>query len=176
MSELTEEQRQVIAKRVAEAAVESELATGCPAELSAAQCILESGWLRVCPQNNCFGIKDTNRYPGNRYTETKEYLNGKWVKIVAAFEVYATLADCFTDHARLITGKYQPKGKYALAWRDYVESGDFDKYVSAIATVYATDPAYREQVLQIARGKRVVFAVAAARARRGDREQGVAVG
>ena len=44
-------------RRIAEAAVAAERETGCPAEISAAQCIVESAWLQVAPGNNCFGVK-----------------------------------------------------------------------------------------------------------------------
>jgi len=48
--------------RMCEAAIATEKATGCPAELLVAQCALESDWLRAAPGNNCFGFKN---YPGS---------------------------------------------------------------------------------------------------------------
>jgi flagellum-specific peptidoglycan hydrolase FlgJ len=131
---LTDEQKENL-KLMAEAAVASERATGCPAEVSVAQCILESGWLKVAPGNNCFGIKDTDRYPGAQYLLTKEYINGEWQTLRLAFEAYPTLADCFTDHARLITGGFIPSRKncYGAAFEAYKLDGDLDKFIRGIA-------------------------------------------
>jgi hypothetical protein len=38
---------------IAEAAVAAERGTGCPAEISAAQCIVESAWLIIAPEDDC---------------------------------------------------------------------------------------------------------------------------
>ena len=43
-------------RKIAEAAVAAERETGCPAEISTAQCIVESAWLQVAPGNNAFGL------------------------------------------------------------------------------------------------------------------------
>jgi flagellum-specific peptidoglycan hydrolase FlgJ len=60
---LTPQQEAALSQIVA-AAVASERATGLPAELSAAQCIFESGWLSRMPGNNCFGIKPDDHGAG----------------------------------------------------------------------------------------------------------------
>jgi flagellum-specific peptidoglycan hydrolase FlgJ len=161
---LTIEQKKNL-KLMAEAAVASEKATGCRAEVSVAQCILESGWLKVAPGNNCFGIKDTDRYPGAQYLFTKEYANGEWQTLKLAFEAYPTLADCFTDHARLITGGFIPPKKncYGAAFEAYKLDGDLDKFIRGIAKYYATAPTYADQIIQLAHAEYVVDAVAAAR-------------
>ncbi len=86
--------------RIAEAAVAAERETGCPAEISAAQCIVESAWLQVAPGNNCFGVKATDDHC--QYCLTKEYLNGEWTSQKLAFATYPTLAACFAAHARLL--------------------------------------------------------------------------
>src|SRR6478672_2840811 len=59
--------------RIAEAAVASEQSTGCPAELQAAQCILETGWLNHAPGNNCFGIKSYAGAFGRQLLHTREW-------------------------------------------------------------------------------------------------------
>ena len=61
--------------QIADAAVAAEAATGCPAELMAAQCILESGWLSFAPQNNCFGIKTYSGEFGRQLLRTTEWFN-----------------------------------------------------------------------------------------------------
>jgi flagellum-specific peptidoglycan hydrolase FlgJ len=144
---------------IARAAVVSERVTGCPAELSAAQCILESDWLRRSPGNNCFGIKSTD---GNgQYLLTKEFIDGSWRREIDAFRVYDSLADCFIDHARLLTD-----GKpYADAWEHYREDPghDLDTLIGAVARRYATDPAYAQEIMTLAHGPHVTASIAAAR-------------
>ncbi len=63
-------------RRIAQAAVAAERETACPAEISAAQCIVESAWLQVAPGNNCFGIKSRTN-AACQYCLTKEYVNGE---------------------------------------------------------------------------------------------------
>src|SRR6476660_7388079 len=58
---------------IAQAAVASENATACPAELQAAQCILETGWLKHAPGNNCFGIKSYQGESGRQLLTTREW-------------------------------------------------------------------------------------------------------
>src|SRR5438477_8715451 len=60
---------------IAEAAVASERSTGCPAELQAAQCILETGWLKHAPGNNCFGIKSYGGASGRQLLNTREWFS-----------------------------------------------------------------------------------------------------
>lgn len=54
----------VVLHCVGEAAVAGERETGCPAEISAAQCIVESAWLMIAPENHCFGTVGTQTLPG----------------------------------------------------------------------------------------------------------------
>jgi flagellum-specific peptidoglycan hydrolase FlgJ len=148
---LTPEARARNLESIARAAVFSEVRTSCPAEVSAAQCILESGWLEVAPGNNCFGIKNTDRFPGSQYVLTKEYLNGEWIRTPLEFETYPRLEDCFEDHARLITGGFNPArpNVYAPAFRAYLLSRDLEAFVRGIARHYATDPGYPDKLIAI---------------------------
>jgi flagellar protein FlgJ len=144
-------------RRIARAAVAAERQTGVPAEVSAAQCILESAWLRVAPANNCFGIK--SRPDGEcQYCLTKEYLNGEWKSQTLAFATYPTLEACFAAHARLLQ-----RGPYAPAWQRYLANHDLDGYIRAIAEHYATDPGYAPKILQLAHGPHVSAAIVEAR-------------
>lgn len=156
---LTAKQQEAL-RQIAQASVQAERETGCPAELSAAQAILESAWLTRCPGNNCFGIKDTDRYPSCVYCYTKEFLDGQWQTCQAAFEAYPTLGDCFVDHARLIQ-----RGPYAAAWQQYQADRDLDRLIAGIARSYATDPAYAANVQRLARGPNVAAAIVTARER-----------
>lgn len=140
-------------RRIAEAAVAAERETGCPAEISAAQCIVESAWLEVAPGENCFGIK--SRPDGDcQYCLTKEYINGEWKNQKIAFAVYPDLAACFAAHARLLQC-----GGYAPAWRRYQANHDLDAYIRAIAEHCATDPGYAPKTLQLAHGPHVYAAI-----------------
>ena len=60
---------------IAQAAVAAEKATHCPAELQAAQCILETGWLAHAPGNNCFGIKSYEGAAGRQLLASREWFN-----------------------------------------------------------------------------------------------------
>lgn len=155
---LTPEQQQAVVK-IAAASVLSERRTGCPAELSAAQCIFESSYLRRKPGNNCFGIKPDHRGSGTQYTLTSEFLNGEWIHRVLEFESYETIEDCFIDHARLIQ-----QGVYAPAWARYQADHNLDAYIAGVSEHYATDPAYRVKISGEAHSSTVQTAVQAARA------------
>lgn len=155
---LTETQLDTLTE-IARASVVAERVTGCPAELSTAQCILESDWLRRSPCFNCFGIKHTSG-PDN-YQLTQEYVDGSWRSQRLDFQAYDSLPDCFIAHARLLT-----EGKpYAEAWAHYREDPQhcLDTLIGAVCRRYATDPQYTEKVLALSRGPHVVAAIAAAR-------------
>jgi len=131
--------------RIAEAAVAAERETGCPAEISAAQCIVESAWLQVAPGNNAFGIK-SRADDTCQYCLTKEYTNGEWKSQKLAFATYPSLAACFAAHARLLQC-----GPYAPAWQRFQANHDLDAYIRGVAEHYATDPGYAVNPAQIER-------------------------
>lgn len=151
--------QQAALDEIAAAAVIAERVTGCPAELSVAQCILESDWLLRAPGNNAFGIKATDS--NAQYQLTKEYIDGSYVTQTAAFETYPTLMDGFIAHARLLTD-----GKpYAAAWEHYRDDPkhDLDTLIGSVARRYATDPKYTINVIALAHGPNVTAAIARAR-------------
>ena len=169
---LTDSQTSALTQ-IATAAVACEAETDFPAEISTAQCILESAWLtRMAAPFNCFGIKATDSSAA--YCITHEYLNGSWETCKLAFEAYPDLAACFAAHARLIiSGK-----PYRGAWEQYLTDDPFlrvsqaashrlDGLIQGIAPVYATDPNYAEQLLTLAHGPHVTAALEAARAKGG---------
>ena len=143
--------------RIAEAAVAAERGTGVPAEISAAQCILESAWLQVAPGNNCFGIK-ARADDHCQYCLTKEYLNGEWTSQQLAFATYPSLAACFAAHAHLLKC-----GVYAPAWQRYQGNHDLDTYIRGLAEHYATDPGYAAKIVQLAHRPHVHAAIVEAR-------------
>ncbi len=149
-------------RQIARAAVASERQTKCPAELTAAQCILESGWLANAPGQNCFGIKASMRHRQTQTLMTIEVLrrdqmqpddvilevlpDGR-VRVRGAriFAAYPTLGDCLVDHARLIV-----HGKpYQQAWQQYQKDGDRGMFMARVAREYATDPQYLSKLQSI---------------------------
>ena len=155
---------------IAQAAVESEKTTRCPAELQAAQCILESGWLHHAPGNNCFGIKSFSGENGRQLLATREWFtreelarflalgDGRTARAAQPvqhdtrgrqlyhvrdwFASFATLADCFARRAATFTaGRYAP---FAAAYR---ADRNLESLVRGIGPIYATDPAYADKLL-----------------------------
>ena len=176
---------------IAQAAVASAQATGCPAELQAAQCILETGWLAHAPGNNCFGIKSYPGESGRQLLRTREWLtDAELRRFLAAgdsrnavlvepvlqdaagrrlysvqdwFATFPTLADCFAHRAAIFAaGRY---ARFADAWR---ANRDLDALVRGVASVYATDPLYADRLLSLIRDPRVQAALSAARVEVGE--------
>jgi flagellum-specific peptidoglycan hydrolase FlgJ len=170
---------------IARAAVASERATGCPAELIAAQCILESGWLKSAPGNNCFGIKSYPGEAGRQLLFTTEWFTEAEAQRFLALgdsrtaalkrpdarhdgrreygvmdwlASFPSLADCFAKRASLFAA-----GRYAPFAAAYALSRDFEALVNGIAPIYATDPGYAGQVIRIASQSNVQAALTAAR-------------
>ena len=92
---------------------DDELATGIPAELTAAQMILESGWMEsglTQNANNCFGIKassggynwENSTWDGVSVAEMEtqeEYTVGEITTIVDGFRAYNSVWDSVCDHS-----------------------------------------------------------------------------
>lgn len=143
---MTPQEQQVI-DQIMPAAKAGQAQYGVPAPVTAAQCILESGWLKFMPQgsNNPFGIKAENRSDPNSYVEamTTEYVGGQLEHVEQPFEKYPTLAAAFEDHARLIgtAPRYVP----AMLWTNNIAL-----FCSALQKCgYSTSPTYATQLLQI---------------------------
>lgn len=96
------------------AAQASQKLTGIPASITIAQAILESGWGQSAlarQANNFFGIKATAHLDPSKYAafETSEFVDGRKTSIVAKFARYASPADSFAAHARLIADSWRYK-------------------------------------------------------------------
>src|SRR5947209_381085 len=74
---------------------------------------------------------------------SREYVDGTWRLMPEAFERYATLADCFSDHARLIT----QGAPYAGAWGQFKIDQDVDRLVRTVCPIYGSDPDYTAKIL-----------------------------
>lgn len=119
--------------------------------LTAAQAVLESGWgsstLSKPPYNNCFGIKASNDWTGRTVTmPTREIVNGRSIRVNAAFRAYDSIADSVEDHGAFFTSTAWRKNNY----RNVVGEKDYKQACYAVkAAGYATDPAYATSLIRI---------------------------
>ncbi|MFV0277659.1 MAG: flagellar assembly peptidoglycan hydrolase FlgJ [Parahaliea sp.] len=136
-------------RQYAEAAAAS---LGVDADILVAQAALETGWgQHTLPKGagssfNLFNIKAGGDWLG-AVTETTavEYEGGQPVMRRSRFRAYNNLAEAFADYTRLIGGA--PRYQRAVAG-----AADAEVYVRELqAAGYATDPAYADKVLAVAR-------------------------
>lgn len=117
--------------------------SGIPASLTAAQMILESGWLKsglTVKANNAFGIKGS--YKGSYYEcQTKEYVNGKYITVYAKFRKYPTLKESIADHSALLC-----RSRYAAVRK----AKGYKEVCKAVQECgYATDPKYAQRLIAL---------------------------
>ena len=119
--------------------------------ITAAQAILESGWgssqLAKVPNNNLFGIKDSEDWHGEIVTvPTQEYLNGDYITVNAAFRKYASWNDSVVDHAKFFTSTEWRKNNY----RKVVNETDYRIAAQELKNAgYATDPGYAGKLISL---------------------------
>ena len=119
--------------------------------ITAAQAILESGWgsseLAKAPNNNLFGIKDSEDWNGEIVTvPTQEYVNGDYIKINAAFRKYTSWNDSVVDHAKFFTSTEWRKDNY----RKVVNETDYRIAAQELKNAgYATDPSYPGKLIRL---------------------------
>ena len=113
-----------------------------------AQAILESarGTSELARKaNNLFGIK--GNYNGQSYTvKTKEYLNGKWTTVNAAFKKYPSYRESIIDHGNFFTSTPWRTQNYQRV----LNAKDYKTQAKALqACGYATDPAYASKLINL---------------------------
>ncbi|WP_455443415.1 GBS Bsp-like repeat-containing protein [Streptococcus salivarius] len=119
--------------------------------ITAAQAILESGWgsseLAKAPNNNLFGIKDSEDWNGEIVTvPTQEYVNGDYITVNAAFRKYASWNDSVVDHAKFFTSTEWRKNNY----RKVVNETDYRVAAQELKNAgYATDPSYPGKLISL---------------------------
>ncbi len=117
--------------------------SGIPASLTAAQLILESGWLGSGLSknaNNAFGIKGS--YNGASYScKTREWDGKKFITVTAKFRKYPSLAESIADHSALLC-----KARYQ-AVREAIGYKAVCKAVQSCG--YATDPEYANRLIAL---------------------------
>lgn len=119
--------------------------SGILASLTAAQAFIESNKggskLSQEPNNNLFGIKGS--YNGSYVTmKTKEYVNGKYIVVDAAFKKYPSWLESIKDHSAMFNRlkRYENlRGErdYKTACRNVQKDG------------YATSPVYSDTLIRI---------------------------
>jgi hypothetical protein len=126
----------VVPPDVVEAAIVSRQKWSVPASVTLAQWAVESAWGAAMPpdSNNPFGIKAVGNDPAVD-AQTREVVTGKDVVIVAKFRKFASIAEAFDLHGKLLATNpvYAP----AMAKKD-----DPEAFSDALTGVYATDPLY----------------------------------
>ena len=132
-------------KDILAAAQHAERETGLLACISLAQWADESGFGKYDMEaNNFFGFK---WYSGCPYPyvvrRTREWIRGKYVTIEARFIKFPSIDVAFVEHAKLLMN---PKGPYgrALGLKD-----DWEKYIRKIAPIYATEPKYADDLVDL---------------------------
>ncbi|WP_247915974.1 GBS Bsp-like repeat-containing protein [Streptococcus salivarius] len=119
--------------------------------ITAAQAILESGWgsseLAKAPNNNLFGIKDSEDWNGEIVTvPTQEYVNGVYITVNAAFRKYTSWNDSVVDHAKFFTSTEWRKNNY----RKVVNETDYRIVAQELKNAgYATDPSYPGKLISL---------------------------
>ena len=133
---------------VIDAARQSEQRWHVPASISIAQWILESGEGRHMPpgSNNPFGIKAAAGQPSVTVRTREETRSGRSFHIRAPFRKFATLAEAFEAHGRLLA----THRAYGEARR---HSDDPDAYADALTGRYATDTHYGTLLKTIMRSR-----------------------
>jgi hypothetical protein len=131
---------------VGERARKAMAATGVPASVTVAQAIVETGWGKhtIGSAKNLFGIKGKGP-AGSVTVPTKEYIDGQWVTIQAAFAKYNSFEESITEHARF----FLRNKRYAKALS---VKGDAEAFAREIHKAgYATGPDYATMLIKVMR-------------------------
>lgn len=117
--------------------------------ISLAQAILESDWGESgLSQNyyNLYGVKAGAAEPSVQL-ETSEYVDGKWITIMAPFRVYNSWAESVEAHAKLLT--------YGVDWNPklyepVLKAKNYKEAAHALQKAgYATDPTYEQKIIHV---------------------------
>lgn len=120
--------------------------------VSVAQFLLESAWGRAdCGgARNYFGIKARGDEPFVE-RKTREVVRGKTIVTTARFRRFASIEDCFTAHALLITSRR--RGERLIYERAMQHTTDPVGFAHALTGVYATDPDYGPKLERVMRDR-----------------------
>lgn len=127
------------------------------AAVVAAQAALESAWGQselAREANNLFGVKAGKSWDGPTYTlPTREFDPERgWHTVVVAFRAYGDWIECIRDYGDIIATRSWFRDAKEAAIR-----GDVEGFVNGLLARpgrepgWATDPAYKDKILDIAR-------------------------
>lgn len=129
------------------------------ASVTAAQCILESGYLETelaFEANNCFGMKATlsgnswegSTWSGDIYTkQTNEEYDYQYVTITADFRKYDNIEQSLADHSAYLLGAKRDDG---FRYQGLKGEQDYKQAIGIIvAGGYATDSKYADKLCSI---------------------------
>ena len=128
--------------RIAPGAIFGDWHFGVPASITMAQAILESGWGKVAPGYNLFGMKGQGTAGSERH-RVVEYRRGKRSIHRAEFRSYRSFAESIADHARVLG----TSERYAPA---RMAGDNAALYAQALQGKYATDPRYAKKLGDLA--------------------------
>ena len=132
--------------QIAPGAIAAQQTYGVPAAVTIAQAIDESGWGQsslASEDFNLFGIKGTGP-AGSVALPTQEVYDGQTVNITADFRAYHDVAQSIDDHGKLLA----ESGSYSAAMASKQSPNSF---ANALTGVYATDPGYGSQLIDLMR-------------------------
>lgn len=122
--------------------IEEYLLYGILPSLTIAQAVLESNWGKTDNGNNIFGIKADSRWTGKTNAkETKEYINGEWVTVIAKFRAYGNFTESIRDRSEFLMA---PRYAKVLQTKNY-KTACTEIYKAG----YATDPQYPSKLINI---------------------------
>ncbi|MCX2499039.1 glucosaminidase domain-containing protein, partial [Plesiomonas shigelloides] len=134
---------------VYESAKESQEISRVPAEITAAQAILETGYGKSVPIDvhtgvysyNLFGIK-AHGHPDFVEIYTHEYEGGRKIKVLDKFRAYKSFEDSISGRADFFVSNKR--------YHSLFESGDPVKWAQGLKDKgYATDPEYANKLISI---------------------------
>lgn len=133
---------------IAPLAIQSMQQSKVPASLTISQAALESAWGNsglTVKANNLFGIKGSGP-AGSITAQTTEYVNGKAVKVNAAFRAYNQWGESISDHTEiLVKGVSWNRDLY----RKVIGASGKTAAKEIASAGYATDPNYAQKLIRI---------------------------
>lgn len=105
--------------------------------LLVAQVLVESGWLKHTPGNNCLGIKWTSKYPESQKQMlwTKEWNGSQYVSVKAPFVKFDSIEECIEEgYIRILSLNRYKQTREAIDWWEATN------YIRLNG--YATSPTY----------------------------------
>jgi lysozyme len=132
----------VFITKIATGAQAAQRKYGVLASVTISQAILESGWGQHTIANNLFGIKANGTTGATVTVSTKEFVNGEYVNIQAAFRAYPSLAASVEDHGKFLASNSRYKNM--LGCRDYSKVCQLLQQDG-----YATEPDYASQLIAL---------------------------